>query len=180
MRKIAMVALISALFCGQALAADYMSPEEIERIWGDGTEERVDYKVQPRSMDALDVMEDYAEAAAFIQSLQYLEPDTNFGGMMEAEHLLDIIQTDNTSEAVWIWCRYYELTGDNQYYQNVLNAWEYINNWPAWREEGGSNPSNGYYRYYVGGWGLLAEMIYRDVYGSDTFRVYADSVADYM
>ncbi|MBD3169069.1 MAG: T9SS type A sorting domain-containing protein, partial [candidate division Zixibacteria bacterium] len=47
-------------------------------------------------------------------------------------------------------------------------------------EEGGSNPSNGYYRYYVGGWGLLAEMIYRDVYGSDTFRVYADSVADYM
>ena len=52
--------------------------------------------------------------------------------------------------------------------------------WPAWREEGGSHPSSGYYRYYGGGWGLLAEMMYRDAYGTDTFRVYADSVADYM
>ncbi len=184
MRKIAIVLAFVLSFSAGVYAADYMSPEEIQRIWGDGTEGEITlpdrigmpgYMISPT-----DWMDEYSEAAAFIQSLQYTEPDTNFGGMMEAEHLLDIIQTDNTSEAVWIWCRYKQLTGDDQYYQNIEHAWTYIYNWPAWREEGGSHPSNGYYRYYVGGWGLLAEMIFRETYGSDIHRVYADSVAEYM
>jgi len=176
---LSVMALVLALG-GQAIGADYMTPEQIQRIWGEDAKEVMPATFLPRVLDFQDMIDQYAEASAFIRSLQYTASDTNIGGLMEAEHLLSIIQTDNTSEAIWIWSRYFQVTGDTQYYQNTLNAWHYLYNWPAWREEGGGNPSSGYYRFYVGGWGLLAEKIYRDVYGSDFFRVYADSVADYM
>lgn len=190
MKKLCIIILLAV--SGTVYAADYMTPEEIDRIWGDSeaTEMRqTGISIHPKTRIGIrmdrpgnicDIIDEYAQAAAFIQGMQYLEPDTNFGGIMEGEHLPDIIQTDNTSESVWIWCRYYQLTSDNQYYQNILNSWQYMTNWPAWREEGGNSPLFGYYRYYVGGWGLLAEMIYRDTYSSDTFRVHADSIADYM
>ena len=95
--------LILAL-AGQATGADYMTPEQIQRIWGEDAKEVMPATFLPRVLDFQDMIDQYAEASAFIRSLQYTASDTNFGGLMEAEHLLSIIQTDNTSEAIWIWC----------------------------------------------------------------------------
>ncbi|MCP4631561.1 MAG: hypothetical protein GY855_01450, partial [candidate division Zixibacteria bacterium] len=129
MKKIVIAALMIFLLPLTLHATDYMTIEEIERIWGDDAENIVFPKTKPspnRSMDITELIDEYAQSAEFIKTMQYLEPNEDFGGIMEGEHLLDIIQTDNTTESIWIWSRYYQLTGDNQYYQNILNSWQYI------------------------------------------------------
>ena len=118
--------------------------------------------------------------AEFVRTLQVDDPGhPDDGGMREAEHLLDIIQSDNTQESIWVWCRYFEITGDDRYRENIDDAWGYVMRNPAYREEGGGGPL-GYYRVYNCGWGLRAEMIFRDVYGDTTFKAYADSICDYL
>jgi hypothetical protein len=169
------------LFSGYSLwATVYMTPEELQAL---RIQEMVyEGQVVPRPAHVpviTDFGEDYNRAALFLTTLQVTEPGPDFGGMREAEHLPDIIQTDNTEEAVWIWSRYYELTGDESIIPYIDNAWVYIWNFPSWREEGGNHPSYGYYRYYVGGWGLLAEMKYRQVFGDSSHWAYADSAANY-
>ena len=131
--------------------------------------------------DARDDLAMFGLAAEFLSIWQVDIPgDPEFGGMREGEHLPDIIQTDNTSESIWVWTRYYELTGDNQYHQNVLDAWTYCMNYPAYLEEGGSTEYNGYYRMYNCGWAVRAAQKYLDIYGDDTYQAYADSCASYL
>jgi len=128
-----------------------------------------------------DYLTQYALIAAFLDTWQVdREGDPNDGGIREGEHLPDIIQTDNTSEAIWVWSRYYELTGDNQYLPNTLSALEYCLRHPAYSEEGGSTPEYGYYRMYNCGWAARAELAYRQAYGDETYRAYGDSCANYI
>jgi hypothetical protein len=123
----------------------------------------------------------YAMMSHFISLWQVDDPeDPQFGGMREGEHLPDIIQTDNTSESIWVWTRYYELTGDNQYYQNILDAFTYSLNYPAYLEEGGGSENYGYYRMYNCGWAVRAERKYREVYGDMTYASYGDSCGNYI
>ena len=87
----------------------------------------------------------------------------DFGGIQEAEDMTTVVETDNTQEAIWVWCRYAELTGDyTTYLTNINNAWTYCNANPAWLE--GDTPTN-YYTTYNVGWGMQAEMKYRQIYG---------------
>ncbi len=126
-------------------------------------------------------LEMFGRVAEFLSIWQVDDPeDPEFGGMREGEHLPDIIQTDNTSESIWVWSRYYELTGDDQYHQNILDAFIYSLNFPAYLEEGGSTPIGGYYRMYNCGWAARAELKYRQVYGDDTYQSYGDSCASYI
>ncbi|MGA2093622.1 MAG: hypothetical protein ABSH16_09470 [Sedimentisphaerales bacterium] len=95
---------------------------------------------------------------------QQITSGGNLGGIQEAENMSTTVESDNTQEAVYMWSRYAELTGDYTTYQtNINNAWTYLNNFPAWNENG--TPTN-YYNTYNCGWGMLAEMKYRQVYQS--------------
>lgn len=125
-------------------------------------------------------LENLGEAAAFIATLQVSDPDTiDFGGMREGEHLPDIIQSDNTQESIWVWSRYFGLTGDTTYNSNVAAAWQYVMNFPGYNEEGGTGDI-GYYRVYNCAWGLWAVMEYEAVFGDFSYRPYADSCALYL
>lgn len=179
--RILFLSALLFLFSSYSLwATVYMTPEELRLLrLQEEAYERLPVVRPAHTPRITDFEEDYNRAALFLKTLQVMEPGPVFGGMREAEHMLNIIQTDNTEEAVWIWSRYFELTGDESIIQNIEDAWTYIWNFPSWREEGGSHPSYGYYRYYVGGWGLLAEMKYRQVFGDSSHRAYADSAADY-
>lgn len=106
-------------------------------------------------------------SASFLASLQ--APD---GGIEEGEDN-NYENTDNTLEAVWLWCLYYRATGDNQYFPNVLMAWNYSYDHPAWTE-GDSG------RIYSSGWALLAETEYRKAYGLHDAMFYANQSASYI
>jgi len=74
----------------------------------------------------------------FVASYQVSDSlSSNFGGVIEAEHLPNIIETDNTQEAIWIWSRWYELTGRDDFHENIRRAWIYVKNNPAFRENNG-------------------------------------------
>ncbi len=114
---------------------------------------------------AIAVSYDYAaevnQTAAWLVT-QQITSGGNLGGIEEYEGSTTIVESDNTQEAIWIWSRYAELTGDYTTYQTKINnAWTYLNNFPAWNE-GGSITN--YYTTYNCAWGMRAEMKYRQVY----------------
>jgi hypothetical protein len=123
----------------------------------------------------------FADAAHFISTLQVLEPGDDFGGIMEGEHesLQDIIQTDNTSESVWIWSRYRQLTDDTQYDEYTNRSWTYILNHPAYEEEGWDTGGK-YYRVYNCGWATRCERMYREATGDDTYKWYGIASAEFF
>jgi hypothetical protein len=100
----------------------------------------------------------------------------NFGGLIEAEHLPTTIETDNTQEAIWIWTRWYELTGRDDYRTNIRRAWHYVMNFPAFREGTGQFV---WYSVWNCGLGFFAEMKYRQVYGDSSYLTYADTCRQY-
>jgi len=143
----------------------------------------------PLAQDTIDPLDlrfnylyEFAQIAQFCVDWQLDDPDSaEHGGMIEAESgdLWDVIQTDNTQEAIWVWCRYGELTGDTaRFRENIEKAWFYCENFPAWKEEG--NMGDDYYRDHNCAWGVAAEQRYRAVYGDDSYEWYRDSCADYM
>jgi len=125
---------------------------------------------------------EFAQIAQFCAEWQLDEADSaDHGGMIEAETgpLRPVIQTDNTLEAIWVWARYGEFTGDTaRFRDNIDKAWIYCNNFPAWQEEGA--PGDHYYRNHNCAWGVAAEQRYRAVYADDAYRWYADSCAEFM
>jgi len=131
--------------------------------------------------DRLSYLDDFEAAVWFIASLQVMEPsDSSYGGIREAEHDLDVIQTDNTSESIWMFSRYYELTGDPAILPHLAASWVYVNTYPAYAEEGDSGLFTGYYRYYNCGWAVRAGMKYEQVFGDLTHKTYVDSCASYL
>jgi len=128
-----------------------------------------------RSLDDIAYFVKYRQLCDFLASMQVTTPGANLGGMREGEVGSDfnIIQTDNTQEAIRVWSQYSIWTGDTaRYAQNIRNAWTYCTVWPAWREEGG-----GYYAMHNCGWGFEAAYKYREAYGDTSKNWYADSCA---
>ncbi len=101
-----------------------------------------------------------------------------FGGIIEAEHLPSIIETDNTQEAIWVWTRWHQLTGNNDYQENLRRAWIYVRRHPAYQEHEG-NPANIWYAVWNCGLGMWAELLYRQVYHDSCHQPYADSCRDF-
>lgn len=134
----------------------------------------------PTPLWRFNYIHELTEIAEFLSNWQVLAPDSvDYGGMIEGESGSPryIIETDNTQEAVWVWCRYAELTGDTSTYRpNIDAAWTYIMNFPAYNEEG---TESDYYRIHNCGWALVGEPKYREVYGDSSFFWYADTCAEY-
>ncbi len=122
--------------------------------------------------------------ARFLQECAWLAAQQqSAGGIQEGEDYTSVVESDNTQEAIWIWSRYAELTGDYTTYQTRINkAWTYCLANPAWLEGGARATPLNYYSTYNIGWGLLAEMKYRQVYSGKSGYVnhtsYAASCAD--
>jgi hypothetical protein len=112
-------------------------------------------------------LDNFTKTAQFFATLQGID-----GGMNEAEDIA-FENTDNTLESIWVWCRYYQLTGDNIYYPNVLNAWNYSIANPAWLE-GDSG------KVYSSAWALAAEQKFREVYNNWTFSWYGNASVWYI
>ena len=115
----------------------------------------------------------------FLDSMQEHDPDVEFyGGLHEGEgdQLWRIVETDNTQEAIRVWCIFADFFDDNETFrENVFAAWEYCHNYPAWEE---SEPDE-MYGLHNAGWGLIAEMAFRQAY-DDSEREYGLRCAQYL
>jgi len=121
---------------------------------------------------------EFFQTAEFIAGMQVSDSSSpDFGGIIEGEDMIDVIQTDNTQEAIWVWCWYTELSGDTSYVDNIRKAWIYVMNHPAYGEEGDESD---YYRDWNCGLALFAELKYRQVFGDSSYMEYADSCISYM
>jgi hypothetical protein len=123
----------------------------------------------------------YAQVVRFLADWQQLAPNhPHWGGMIEAEAgpLGDVIQTDNTLEAIWVWSRWRRWTGAADFDSNIAAAWTYSTNYPAWLEEGAANDH--YYRAHNCAWGLGACLEYEAATGDTTRRAYGRTCAQYI
>ena len=168
---LAVLALASA-----ALATRMWTEEEFERYYQDYQPQwlpRPESLIYgPRRFNYLRQVKLTCDFVAGYQVSDSLSAD--FGGIIEAEHMPTIIETDNTQEAIWIWSRWYELTGRDDYHDNIRRAWTYVKNNPAFREHGG-NPGSIWYAIWNCGLGFMAEAEYRSAYGDSSFLPYADT-----
>jgi hypothetical protein len=162
-----------------ALATPYVPSEAMATL---GSEEWLPpAALPPDALLSFDPLAQYGMCAQFITTLQVADTSgAAYGGMREGEHLLDIIQTDNTSESIWIWSHYYALMGVDTYGDNVDAAWAYCMGHRAYDEEGNNDPTTGYYRRYNCAWALRAVIEYETVYGDATYSAYGDSCASYI
>ncbi len=126
----------------------------------------------PRRFNYLRQVKKTCDFVASYQVPDSLSPD--FGGIIEAEHMPTTIETDNTQEAIWIWSRWYELTGRDDFHENIRRAWIYVMNHPAYREHNG-DPQYIWYAQWNCGLGFMAEAEYRKVYGDSSFLAYTDT-----
>jgi len=159
-----------------ALATRPWSPEELAREyrtyqphWLPRPESLVP---GPRRFNYLQRIRWTCDFVARFQVSDSGSPD--FGGIIEAEHMPGVIETDNTQEAIWVWSRWFELTGRDDYLTNIRRAWTYVRRYPAYREHG-SNPANLWYAVWNCGLGLMAEAEYRKAYGDTSYQAYADT-----
>lgn len=118
------------------------------------------------------------QTAGFVASMQVSDTlDPEFGGIIEGEDAINVVETDNTQQAIWVWCRYFELTGDTIYFENIRRAWIYVMNHPAYQEEG---TDSDYYRVWNCGLALFAESKYRETMNDSLYLPYADTCIVYM
>ncbi len=118
------------------------------------------------------------QTAAFVAGMQVSDSiDPEFGGIIEGEDQLSVVETDNTQQAIWVWSRYCEITGDTAYAVNLRRAWFYVMNHPAYNEE---NSGSEYYRVWNCGLALFAESKFRSVFGDSGYMWYADTCIEYM
>jgi len=168
---LAVLALASA-----ALATRMWTEEEFKRYYQDYQPEwlpRPENLIYgPRRFNYLRQIKLTCDFVASFQVSDSLNPQ--FGGIIEAEHMPTVIESDNTQEAIWIWSRWYELTGRDDYSENIRRAWAYVKNFPAFREHNG-NPSQVWYAIWNCGLGFMAESQYRHAYGDSSFLAYADT-----
>jgi hypothetical protein len=135
----------------------------------------------PEYLGPFNYVREFGQMVEFLADWQVLDPDSvDYGGMIEAEsgYLGDVIQTDNTLEAIWCWSRYREFSGRNEYDANVAAAWVYCRHFPAWSEEG--DPGDDYYRMHNCAWGLTAVLQYEAATGDLSCSGYADTCASYI
>ncbi len=114
----------------------------------------------------------------FIAALQVADSSSpNFGGIMEGEHLRNIVETDNTQEAIWCFTRWFELTERDDYRINIRRAWGYVLRFPAYRE---GPPGSEYYSVWNCGLALFCEQKYREVYYDSSYQPYIDTCLQYL
>ncbi|MEO0113999.1 MAG: T9SS type A sorting domain-containing protein [candidate division WOR-3 bacterium] len=132
-------------------------------------------KIFGKAIDRFNYLYEIKQTADFVARYQVSDSSSpDFGGIIEAEHLPNIIETDNTQEAIWVWSRWYELTGRDDYRTNIRRAWLYVLRYPAYRE----GPD--YYCVWNCGLAFFAERKYRQVYGDSSFIPYTDTCLEYM
>jgi hypothetical protein len=138
-------------------------------------------RVMPPSLAPFNYLREFDQIVEFLAIWQLSDPDSSdYGGEIEAEagYLGNVIQTDNTLEAIWCWARYKQLTGSTAYDGNLAAAWVYSTNYPAWLEEGGAGDN--YYRVHNCAWGLTAALMYKEATGDASFDAYAATCAQYI
>ena len=162
--------LIPLLLAGLALATPYVPPELITTHIG------ITHFVPPETDVTFNHMAEFVQIAGFEQPLQCEDPGVNFGGEREEEMggQYYIIETDNTLEAIEVWSRYFQLTGNSQYNDEIGDAWIYAYTWPAWLE------GAGYYSSHNCAWALAAELQYRTTFNDSAHWNYAVSSANYI
>ncbi|MCC7431763.1 T9SS type A sorting domain-containing protein [bacterium] len=176
-------AFVLCFFSENLLATPYWSLEQINEFHAkkEKSENQLAQLPIPYSYKNNSYPVRIAEIAHYLSVWQVKDSsDPEFGGMVEAESgdLSDVVQTDNTLESIWVWCAYGELTGDTTTYkQNILDAWIYAQNFPAYNEEGSGSD---YYRNHNCAWALVAETAYRNLYNSATYSNYAQTCANYI
>ncbi len=162
-------------------ATEFWETRDFERAARGGVAVPGERPLPPFPAWRFNYIHEFGEIAEFLSDWQVLDPDSvDHGGMIEGESgsARWIIQTDNTQEAIWIWCRYAELTGDTSTYRpNIDAAWIYTMNFPAYDEEG---TESDYYRVHNCGWALVAESKYRQIYQDSSFFSYSDTCAEYI
>lgn len=116
--------------------------------------------------DLREILGHFQQTCTFLDSMQEHDRESDvFGGLHEGEgdQLWAIVETDNTQEAIRVWCEYASWFDDeDRFRNNVEDAWTYCDSFPAWEE---SEP-NEFYAMHNAGWGLVAVMGYRQVYGN--------------
>ncbi|MCP4549937.1 MAG: hypothetical protein GY835_26060 [bacterium] len=176
-----MLVIILSTFASPALAT-VPAPDseggipEIQRPWTPPA-----FRDPPPSLGPFNYVREFVQMTDFFATWQLADPDSSdYGGMIEAEagYLGDVIQTDNTLEAIWCWSRYREFSGRDTYDENIAAAWIYCTRYPAWNEEGGVGQD--YYRVHNCAWGLTAVLRYKAATGDDSFDAYAVTCADYI
>ncbi len=169
------VLLVSTLFATRA-----WSPAELERYQRSyqpqwlAQPEALTYR--PRRLNYLKRIKWVADFVAQYQVSDSTSPD--FGGIIEAEHLPNIVETDNTQEAIWVWSRWYEITGQDDYQENIQRAWSYVLSHPAYQEHSG-NPAYLWYAVWNCGLGMMTEAQYRRTYRDSSYIFYADSCRNF-
>jgi len=152
------ISLIICLIATAAYATDYWPPEKIEAE--DYGTVNLFFPPGTTAYQYYDAMERFTMACDFISTFQETDPThPSYGGIREGEstYYWEVIQTDNTSESVYVWSRLLEMTGDHRLDEYIARSWVYILNNPAWLEEGGI----GYYR-------------------DDTYRWYGEECANWL
>ncbi|MBN1552481.1 hypothetical protein JW979_13485 [bacterium] len=140
---------------------------------------KFDYKPD-NSMDSthLDYLSELYSICTFLSEWQVKDlSDPEFGGMIEDEYRTGedrIVQTDNTQEAIYVWSRYYFLTGNAEFSKNIEDAWTYCEAFPAYMEE------SEYYRVWNCGWGLCCGIWYEKAYQDDIHADYSATCAQYI
>src|SRR4030042_5286333 len=82
--------------------------------------------------NAYDYQAEFIKMAGWLAT-QQVTSGGNLGGIWEGEDYTTVVETDNTAEAIWVWSRYAELTGDYTTYLNKLNrSWEYCHRNVSW------------------------------------------------
>ncbi|MBM3316012.1 hypothetical protein FJY71_09325, partial [candidate division WOR-3 bacterium] len=146
------------VLCSAALATRMWTADEFARFYAayrPQTLPRPDSLIHgPRRFNYLERIHLTCEFVKLYQVTDSLSSD--FGGIIEAEHQPGVIETDNTQEAIWVWSRWFELTGRDDYSTQIRRAWTYVRRHPAFREHGG-NPNQVWYAVWNCGLGFMAE-----------------------
>ncbi len=135
----------------------------------------------PQDLGPFCWLREYEAICGFLADWQVQNPaSANHGGMIEAEAgpLGNVIQTDNTLEAIWVWSARRAWTDRADHDANIQAAWIYCDRFPAWAEEG--SVGDNYYRAHNCAWGLAACQAYEAATGDTTRRAYARTCGNYI
>jgi hypothetical protein len=184
-RSITLAVLVAGLVT-VAGATPVWTPERVAREYaqsGAATAPRFqlpDRRPGVNPLDEIAYFHHYRMLCDFLVGRQFTGAGWNHGGMIEGESLGDenIIETDNTQEAIREWSQYAIWTGDTATYaENIRDAWTYLGHYPAWGEGGVGIE---FYAAHNCGWGFEAERKYRQAYGDTSKLWYADSCAAWV
>ena len=131
-------------------------------------------RAAPRAPTHADALAQLTRLLTFEKSMQWTTAcddagttECEYGGILEYENQTQIIESDNTQEAVWDWSFGKQMGVANWSYQPQIDlAFLYLDRLPGWLEcmdGGGTCPD--YYSFYNCGWGMRAVIQYEQATG---------------